>query len=296
VPEEAAAGGALEGARLLAVDTHATNREVLEDLLEAWNVDVHTVASIEEATRVLANGRVDLVFVDDAWPNVDVDEVGRRLAEASQAPLVLYSAVPELRLDARRTGRFADVVGKPLSPSEIHDAIEQALGGPESRPADVSARVDPELGSKLGMEVLIAEDNLVNLRVVNLFLDQFGFEPDGVGDGQEALERVREGSYDVVLMHVRTPRLDGLEATRRIREETPEDRQPWIVAMTAHASEEARQSCLDAGMDAYVAKPVEFDTLREALENAARARGPLPEAEHPGTQTPANRRMESIKG
>jgi CheY-like chemotaxis protein len=124
------------------------------------------------------------------------------------------------------------------------------------------------------MRILVAEDNLVNQRVASLILGRFGYRPDIVGNGSEALAAVQRQSYDLVLMDVQMPEMDGLEATRRICQEFPTGQRPEIIAMTAHARPEDLQECLAAGMDGMLTKPMSIDKLRLLLEKTGRLKMP----------------------
>jgi CheY-like chemotaxis protein len=134
------------------------------------------------------------------------------------------------------------------------------------------AAVSP-LAERLPLRILLAEDNSVNLRVGVLMLERLGYRADVAGDGGEVLAALARQPYDVILMDVQMPGIDGLEATRRIRTELPAGRQPRIVALTANVLAEQRQACLAAGMDDFVQKPVGIADLRAALERSARGAG-----------------------
>jgi CheY-like chemotaxis protein/HPt (histidine-containing phosphotransfer) domain-containing protein len=122
------------------------------------------------------------------------------------------------------------------------------------------------------MRILVAEDNIVNQKVIRLLLGKLGYEADLVGDGKEVLEALGRVAYDAVLMDVQMPDMDGLEATRQITARWPPQRRPYVIGLTAHAMSEARQACLAAGMDDYLAKPVVYDKLREVLQRCWNSR------------------------
>jgi CheY-like chemotaxis protein/HPt (histidine-containing phosphotransfer) domain-containing protein len=131
------------------------------------------------------------------------------------------------------------------------------------------ARAEPRAAER-PLRILVAEDNVVNQRVALLMLGRLGYRADVVANGAEALQTLGRTPYDVVLMDVQMPQMDGLEATRRLRAELPDQRQPWVVAMTASALAEDRERCLAAGMDDYLAKPIRRDELAAALEHVTR--------------------------
>jgi CheY-like chemotaxis protein len=130
------------------------------------------------------------------------------------------------------------------------------------------AAADPELARRHPLRILLAEDNVVNQKLSLRFLGQMGYRADVAGNGREAVEAVARQRYDVVLMDVQMPELDGLDATRQIRAGQPADGQPRIIAMTANAMEGDREQCLAAGMDDYNSKPIRVAELVEALGRA----------------------------
>jgi signal transduction histidine kinase/DNA-binding response OmpR family regulator len=159
------------------------------------------------------------------------------------------------------------------------------------RPVEIAAPV-PESGATLSESVpwriLLAEDNPVNQKVEQLMLAQMGYRADLAGDGIEVLEALRRQAYDLILMDVQMPRMDGLEATRRLRAELPAARQPRIIAVTANVLAEQREACFKAGMDDFVGKPLAFGDLRSALQRAIAHEPPAPAASVPSAVTLAD--------
>jgi CheY-like chemotaxis protein len=149
------------------------------------------------------------------------------------------------------------------------EAAVAAVAGP------AKARIDPELAARHPLRILLAEDNAVNQKLAMRLLNQMGYHADLAVNGIEAIERIGREAYDVVLMDVQMPEMDGLEASRRITAQWPVGQRPRIVAMTANAMQGDREACLAAGMDDYVTKPIRVDALMQALISAA-ARGPAP--------------------
>ncbi|MCP4659303.1 MAG: response regulator, partial [bacterium] len=146
------------------------------------------------------------------------------------------------------------------------ELLLESTGGTVDGPTEpTSTAVRAEPVPTRSHRILLAEDNVVNQMVAKAFLNRLGYRSDCVANGLEALEAVRRGSYDVVLMDVQMPEMDGLEATRRIREELASRRQPLIVAMTAHAMRGDEQRCREAGMDAYLSKPLRINELETVL-------------------------------
>ena len=162
---------------------------------------------------------------------------------------------------------------KPVKPESLLRVIDEAFGA--VRVTETGMRphtLDPDLSKKYPLRILVAEDNLVNQKVASRILDRMGYRVDVVGDGLEVLTAVDTVHYDVILMDVQMPEMDGLEATRRIRELSPRDgRRQWIVAMTASAMDSDREAALDAGMDDFVGKPVRIEELQAAIIRAGEA-------------------------
>lgn len=133
--------------------------------------------------------------------------------------------------------------------------------------------IDSGMAQRFPLKILLAEDVIVNQRVALRMLDRLGYQADAVCNGEEVLVALRRQTYDLVFLDVQMPKMDGLETAQCIRQQWPADQRPWLVAMTAHALESDRESCLQAGMDDYVSKPIRFEALVEALERCAARRG-----------------------
>ena len=166
---------------------------------------------------------------------------------------------------------FAAYLTKPLKPSALYDALAGLFAKNAVTPKTESAKsgIDPELGKRHPLRILVAEDNQVNQKLALRILEQMGYRADVASNGLEAIESIERQTYDVILMDVQMPELDGLDATREIRQlETTT--QPHIIAMTANAMEGDREACLAAGMDDYISKPIRVDELIGALQRSRR--------------------------
>jgi CheY-like chemotaxis protein len=260
----------LAGRRVLVVDDNATNRRILVAQLARWSMESKDTESPKEALAWLRSGdRFDVAVLDQRMPEMD----GLELAEAIRAgwpddafPLIVSSSVGALDRASDAVDAF---LTKPVKPSSLHDALMTALG--ERAPAVAVRRAETTLDAGLGqrhpLRILLAEDNVVNQKLALRILEKMGYAADVAGDGLAAVAAVAGTPYDLVLMDVQMPELDGLEATRRIRAARPDGR-PWIVAMTANAMADDREACLAAGMDDYLAKPIRIAELAAALEKA----------------------------
>ncbi|MCA1725788.1 MAG: response regulator, partial [Thermomicrobia bacterium] len=182
---------------------------------------------------------------------------------------------------------------KPIKQSHLHDVL-MGIFDVQPRPATpvtTARHLDPELAERMPLRILLAEDNVVNQKLAVQLLTKMGYRPDVAGNGLEAIQALDRQPYDVVLMDVQMPGMDGLEATRRICQRWPRAARPFIIAMTADAMQGDREKCLNAGMDDYVTKPVQIAVLVEALTRArpitARSGAPerLPGAAEHSTRT-----------
>jgi PAS domain S-box-containing protein len=258
----------LAGRQLLVVDDNDTNRRILVAQLARWDVDVRATGSPAEALGwVQAGVPFDLVLSDLRMPDIDGLELASRIhgSGPTPPPVVILSSVGErLPADAPVAGSLT----KPVKPSPLHDALVNVLAGRGATSiarAPERATIDPGLAARHPLRILLAEDNAVNQKLALRLLERMGYSADVAGDGRQAIDALATKSYDVVLMDVQMPELDGLEASRQIRSRWP-DRAIRIIAMTANAMAEDRDACLAAGMDDYVSKPIRVEALVAALE------------------------------
>jgi GAF domain-containing protein/CheY-like chemotaxis protein len=275
----------LTGRRVLIVDDNATNRRILVAQLARWSLVARELASSTEALELLRSGeRFDVLLLDLLMPDLD----GIELAEAIRATdsirgrdgkppkIILVSSIA-----VREKGHPAldAILTKPVKPSALHDVLVTVLAAPgtqdERSRAPERPSIDPGLASRHPLRLLLAEDNAVNQKLALRLLSNMGYQADVAGDGVQAIAALERAEYDVVLMDVQMPELDGLEATRRIRARWP-DRQLHIVAMTANAMAGDRDACLAAGMNDYVSKPIRPPELAEALARAPSAEMAVP--------------------
>ena len=267
------AGPQLGGARLLIVDDNATNRQILLRHAQAWGMLARATASPAEAIEWIERGDpFEIAVLDMQMPDIDgatlAGEIRRRPA-GRRVALVLLSSLGRRAEDARRGVGFDAYLTKPIKASQLYEVLSGVLdrrSAPGEATASSAQIPGPETPSHGALRILVAEDNDVNRRLALALLRKLGFAADVARNGLEALAALREARYDVVLMDVEMPEMDGLEAARRIRREWRDPDRPRIVAMTANAMQGDREMCLAAGMDDYLTKPIRPDHLAAALD------------------------------
>ena len=289
-PDGAVAAPAdVRGARVLVVDDHERGRSALVHVLEAWGLRCTTAAGARDAWSALSAGaREDdphrVVLVGAGAVPAEWEAFGRsvRADSALSSTRLILLATVGLRGDAARyaAAGYAAYLVKPVRPSHLFEAVGAVLStSPVSKPATLVTRHSIEESRRRGARVLLVEDNDVNRTVAKKLLERMGHTVDLAKDGREAVDRTRATAYDVVLMDVQMPVLDGYEATLAIRRREGGTTHVPIVAMTANAMAGDREKCLSVGMDDYLAKPVRPEDLSAAIERAwARPAPPLEDA------------------
>ncbi|MFI5909830.1 response regulator [Dactylosporangium sp. NPDC051541] len=260
-PPHSVALSDLTGRRALIVDDNAANRRVLRAQLTGWGMECTAAESADEALTLAAAEPFDVALLDMHMPDTDGADLAARLRPLTGMPLILLSSV-NAHAERDRLQCFAAILTKPARAAALQSALARVLDGPrESATTEDASVVQPVRA----LRILVAEDNQVNQTVATMMLAKLGHRADVAANGAEALAAVRRVTYDVVLMDVQMPVLDGLDATRRIRAELPPDRQPHIIALTASALIEDRAACEAAGMDDYLTKPMRPTDLATAL-------------------------------
>ncbi len=250
---------ALAGKRVLLVEDNASQRQLLARLLQAWGMQVTACSFAAEAQALAKAQTFDLALVDTSLPDGD----GLALAKVlQQEQLPLRPLLLVARSAALANAGSFPALNKPVKASQLRALLCQ-----EKVPA-VASHLEPQLplANRCPLRILVAEDNPVNQKVIRLMLERLGYQPDIVANGLEALQALQLRTYDLVLMDLHMPELDGLAATRRIRSEFSPDRQPRILALTADAFLESRAAAEAAGVDGYLTKPLQPAVLERALQ------------------------------
>ena len=269
----------LAGKRVLIVDDNATNRQILTLQAEFWGMFSHAVESGEQALNLLAQGEpFDLAILDMQMPQMDGLTLGasiQALPKYQNLPLIMLTSIgkPETT-DSTPVVNFAAFLTKPIKQSYLYNIFSQIFGKQfvyVKSSGNNTLQINPHLSQEHPLQILLAEDNVVNQKVALLLLGQMGYNADIALNGLQVLEALHRQSYDVILMDMQMPEMDGLTATRCICQEWNKEVRPRIIAMTANAMAGDREACLAAGMDDYISKPIRIEVLLQALTNTPKS-------------------------
>jgi len=260
----------LTGRRLLAVDDNDTNRRILVLQAQSWGMLVRDSRRPREGLEWIERGDpFDVAILDMQMPEMDGAMLAKEIkAQRPDLPLVLFSSLGRREIFAD-PALFAAQITKPIKPSQLYDALMTIFAAqPQKVRKDdgtVKGQIDSGLAERFPLRILLAEDNAVNQKVALRLLERLGYRADVAANGLEAVEAVQRQPYDVVLMDVQMPEMDGLEASRRIKRGEAGGAVPRIIALTADAMQGDREKCLAAGMDDYITKPIKVEALVAAL-------------------------------
>lgn len=272
----------LEGLDVLIVDDNATNRRVLRMQTESWGMVVSDTDSGREALSWLRAGkRYSVALLDMEMPEMNGLELAAEIRKldskktsngTAPLPLVMLSSLSEreaLRNIDDKDVEFAAFLPKPIKPSQLFNVLLEIFSEGEVKGQRwgiaTTSLFDGRMGEQLPLRILLAEDNAINQKLGMRLLERLGYRADVAGNGFEVLDALQRQQYDVVLMDVQMPDMDGIEATRRIVSEWPSERRPRIIAMTANAMQGDREMCLAAGMNDYISKPIRTEKLIASL-------------------------------
>ncbi|WP_297061090.1 GAF domain-containing protein [Thermosynechococcus sp. M3746_W2019_013] len=257
---------ALEGKRVLVIDDNAASRENLCTLLQNWGMLPIGYGDPQLVLEALPQW--DLAVIDLNMPQMTGLELAERLQSQpsfQQQPIVLLTPLSWLEPPSHKQ-LIAAHVPKPIRPLSLRQTLIRVLScelGTQS--ALPKTGIDPNLGTRFPLRILLAEDNAVNQKLALHLLKRMGYRADVAANGLEVLEALQQRPYDVILMDVQMPKMDGLETTERICAQWPPSQRPWIIAMTANALAGDRERCFAAGMDDYISKPIKIEALAAAL-------------------------------
>jgi two-component system, sensor histidine kinase and response regulator len=274
----------LKDRHVLIVDDGEINRRILHIQAERWAMIPHVFEKPQDVLSWLREGpRVDLAILDLQMPAMDGCRLAHEihlLEQYKTLPLILLSSsLPSKSAGIVSADEFAVRLMKPIKQADLFNAFTTALGNVKTITKSLrpGKNYDPALATRLPFKILIVEDNVINQKVANRVLLQFGYQTDLASNGREALEALELQKYDLIFMDVQMPEMDGLEATRHICATFDPSARPYIVAMTANAMKEDHQNCLAAGMNDYLSKPIRPDEVKAAIERAGQRLGYTPE-------------------
>ncbi len=271
----------IRGKRFLVVDDNKTNQMILKGYLEAWGCFCDLADSGEMALSMMnavakVNAPFDAILIDMQMPAMDGAELGKRIKESSalKDTTIIMLTSQGIRGDASRMKKigFAAYLTKPIRRSHLFDCLMNVLSR-ETRKGDANRRqivtrytISEEKRRKT--RILLVEDNIINQKLALKMIEKFGFKADSAANGKEAIKALESFKYDIVLMDIQMPEMDGLEATRIIRDQNSSviDHNIKIIAMTAHAMQGDRERCINAGMNDYTNKPIRPQELLDAIE------------------------------
>ncbi len=300
IPPDTLLTADLAGKSVLIVDDNETNRFILSHQTRLWGMNPLAVCSGKEALEWLQQGaHFDVAIIDMHMPRMDgmmlaaeirkleqcqarnagtprtnTYEQGQTPTAPSQKtklPFIMYTSVTLNHESLLRLGSEIEAfLHKPIKPTQLYDTLISICTGQTTKThAPHHNRPDAQMGQRHPLHILLAEDNTINVKVATYMLSSMGYRADVASNGLEVLQAFARQSYDVVLMDVQMPDMDGIQATHHIRELLPTHLQPRIVAMTAHALQGDREWLLQAKMDDYVSKPVRLEELADALLRVA---------------------------
>ena len=262
----------LKGKTLIIAAPHQGVRDMLESLANSWGMSTLAVGTADEVMQKL---RAGLTFHAAVIEEVLPDQPGKELVQdirrqrgAAAAPCILLCSLQQQAAYGQNLPPgFVAALSKPVHYQQLHGILATSLKGGKvtNKLLRSTGRIDTGFGQRRPLRILLAEDNIINQKVATRILSQMGYRPDVVHNGVEVLEALARQKYDVILMDVQMPEMDGLEATRRVRVEYTGARRPWIIAMTANAMDSDRKNCFDSGMDGYLSKPVRIEALEAEL-------------------------------
>ena len=261
----------LRGRQVLVVDDNDTHRRILAEQLSAQGMKVHTTASANEALGWLQENKpFDVALLDLTMPEMNGVALAGAMREtpgADALPLILLSPI-DRRIQAE-PGLVHAVLTKPVKPTQLYETLAQLLDVPapteEAPPADDTEDPTEPGAAGFGLRILMAEDNAVNQKVALRMLERLGHRADVTANGLEVLHALRLAHYDVVLMDLHMPEMDGLRTTQAIRRQFGAEG-PYVIAMTADTSPDAREACFRTGMDDFLSKPIRYLDLKAALK------------------------------
>jgi PAS domain S-box-containing protein len=258
---------ALAGKRVLVVDDSPVNLKIISSQLAFWGCVPMEADSSFEALNLVREGEFDAAILGTKMPMMSGVDLASEIARVREMPMIMLTSLGSRGFSHPKLNAL---ITKPIKISQLYDAL---MGIFSSRPAVRAEPVCERPSQNRQIRILLAEDNLVNQKVALRMLRHLGYRADVAANGVEVLQALERQSYDVILMDIQMPEMDGLEAARAIQKRWPTG--PKIIAITAYAMEGDREKCLEAGMDGYLSKPIQVRDLEEALSRCQQTDGQM---------------------
>lgn len=259
----------LRGSKVLIVDSDPTSRQIFTVQFEAWGMKAYTASSAKEALRIIESedAYFDLGILDmqaSGLNGVELAQTIREIPFKGDMPFILVSSVG--KVNDLPKGLFDAQLSKPVKLTDLFELVLSVMSENRNRKKNTADHsVDKKLSDKLPLNILLAEDNFTNQELVVTLMRKMGYTIDAVENGRKALEIMEHKSFDIILMDVQMPVMNGLEATQAIIEKYPEDVRPFIIAITANAMPGDRERFIEAGMVDYLSKPIRFKDVQDVL-------------------------------
>ncbi|MDE5110852.1 MAG: response regulator, partial [Trichodesmium sp. St7_bin2_1] len=265
----------LVGKRLLIVDDNATNRQMLVAQAQSWGMLTWDVESGAQTIDLINQGiKFDLVILDKSMPEMDNYTLAKTIREqisTHDLPLVLLGDLQEYDLSQKcQDLNFASVINKPIRVSTLYSSLIKIFRPEKTDVAKLPTTLESEVKTGQNLRILLAEDNVVNQKVILLQLEQLGYRADVAANGIEVLEALQRQPYDVVLMDRQMPEMDGLEASRLIHQQWSPELCPHIIAISANVMSEEQDKCWEVGINDLITKPINVSELAQALRQVSR--------------------------
>ncbi|MDD4597005.1 MAG: response regulator [Lentimicrobiaceae bacterium] len=259
----------LKNSRVLIVDDNETNRHIFTLQFESWGMIPYTAKSGQEALTIIEEDDepFDLAVIDMQMPTMDGLELGRAVKAMpfkGEVPMIMLTSLG--KINKLPTDVFDAQLSKPIKLAELFEEVLRVIAEARSRRSNLADHnIDKNLSAKLPMRILLAEDNITNQDLVITLLSKMGYKIDAVENGRKVLEMMERKKYDIILMDIQMPVMNGMEATKAICEKYPEEERPSIIAITANAMPGDRERYLNAGMVDYLPKPIKFKDVQNVL-------------------------------
>jgi signal transduction histidine kinase/DNA-binding response OmpR family regulator len=258
----------LAGKRVLIVEGNQSVRNMIAQFVQSWGMEMTALATSEEALENLDRAVYDFVILDAILPDIDGPLLARQIRAKDQSnPFIVM--VSQMGSKVVRDDSVSGWLSKPLKPTQFKSLLQNLITPKNDATKDAEGLTfsEPEKGADL--TILLAEDNFINQKVALSMLKHLGYRADVAMNGLDVMAALQRKQYDVILMDIQMPDMDGLDATRRIREQKNLEKQPCIIAITAYALEGDREEFLNAGMNDYLSKPIQIEELKLALEKCS---------------------------